>query len=150
MRYDGLCAVATYLRNRPPTLSHTQRPHSPTVPVPFTASSFTARGDLVQSGADSYHYSLYPDLTRINYWARESECWRGTPPDRRIYTLTIPGVSTAAESSRSIVAPIGAASVALAVAAPITTKLGPVVALAGGGPRRKDAILSPPENASVK
>ena len=31
------------------------------------------------TGADSYHYSLYPDLTRINYWASESECWRGTP-----------------------------------------------------------------------
>ena len=42
-------------------------------------SGWAALTELVQSGADSYHYSLYPDLTRINYWARESECWRGTP-----------------------------------------------------------------------
>jgi hypothetical protein len=25
------------------------------------------------------HQARYPDLTRINYWASESECWRGTP-----------------------------------------------------------------------
>ena len=42
-------------------------------------SGWAALTELVQSGVDSYHYSLYPDLTRINYWASESECWRGTP-----------------------------------------------------------------------
>ena len=39
-----ITAHAIYLRNRPPTLSHTQRPHSPTVPVPFTARGLAAAG----------------------------------------------------------------------------------------------------------
>ena len=49
------------------------------------SAAFAATGapppHFMTSGADSYHYSLYvyPDLTRINYWARESESWRGTP-----------------------------------------------------------------------
>ena len=42
--YKAKLVVATYLRNRPPTLSHTQRPHSPTVPVPFTARGLAAAG----------------------------------------------------------------------------------------------------------
>ena len=37
-------AIAAIYLHRPPTLSHTQRPHSPTVPVPFTARGLAAAG----------------------------------------------------------------------------------------------------------
>ena len=62
------------------TLTSTRRPHSLTDrPRPIHRQFIHRPRRPCSIGGGFLPLFPIPDLTRINYWARESECWRGTP-----------------------------------------------------------------------